>query len=119
MKDDGTGSPAVGQSARMLGVRPGKDIPVNDDDTVSPNTGGMSVAFDRPEHLPPHRRPSRFGGTGRDPVFAIEQEQVQALVVREKVTDRTRGLIEPPVRCLLIEFEKALADTREAWSLVA
>src|SRR5262245_48897386 len=75
MREDPGGGPAIGPTARTLGVRPGVDIPVTSGQ-VQPNTGGMSVAPDRPENLPPLRRPPAYGGSGKDPVWAIRTDQL-------------------------------------------
>lgn len=43
MKQASEGKPEMGQSARTLGARAGRDIPVDDDGAVVGGTGGMSV----------------------------------------------------------------------------
>src|SRR5580658_6844767 len=72
MKEDRDAYPITGSSSRTLGVRidgPSRDILVAMDGTVSPRTGGMSVALDTAQNLPKHRLPKSLGGEGRDPVF--------------------------------------------------
>src|SRR6266545_1706182 len=64
MREDAAGGPAIGPTARTLGVRPAVDVPVSSGQ-VRPNTGGMSVAPDRPENLPFLRRPAAYGGAGK------------------------------------------------------
>lgn len=74
MKADRDGYPTTGRSSRTLGVRidgPSRDILAVLDGTVSPGTGGMSVALDAPQNLPKHRLPRPLGGEGRDPVFKM------------------------------------------------
>jgi hypothetical protein len=71
---DRDGYPTAGRSSRTLGVRidgPSRDILAALDGTVSPGTGGMSVALDAAQNLPKHRLPTSFGGEGRDPVFTM------------------------------------------------
>ncbi|MCE9637382.1 MAG: hypothetical protein K8T90_16885 [Planctomycetes bacterium] len=70
MRRDADGGPAVGRSARALGVRTEGDVrdvtPVTG--CVLPGAGGMSVAVGSPEALPPARRPvwvRREGAPGR------------------------------------------------------
>ena len=87
-----TGQPKVGRSARLLGIRPGIDIDVEqmprdylDDqgylrpeaernptgdlvDVALRNTKGLSTSLSI-EGLPAFRRPATFGGIGRDPLW--------------------------------------------------
>src|SRR6266542_53264 len=75
MREDAAGGPAIGPTARTLGVRPAVDVPVSSGQ-VRPNTGGMSVAPDRPENLPFLRRPAAYGGAGKDPVWGISLDKL-------------------------------------------
>jgi hypothetical protein len=116
MKEVADSLPAVGPSARMLGVRPGNHttpdvLAVHATDKVLPGQGGMLVAPDDPMNLQRHRRPVSLGGTGRDPVWYIEIEDLGPdLIFRQ---DRqTHGLIEPKRPLELEEFQDALAATR-------
>jgi len=118
MKEDGDGYPATGSSSRTLGVRiddPSRDILVALNGTVSPGTGGMSVALDTAHNLPKHRLPKSLGGEGRDPVFKMSSAAVSAsLVVR---SDRyPHALVEPADVCLFAHYEKNLWGTRLSWS---
>ena len=81
------GLPVTGPTARTLGARPGVDVPVGPDGMVHPGTGGVSVSPDSPLNLPPHRRPPEFGGTGRDPVWRLDER------------DLPDGLSYPPAPC--------------------
>lgn len=122
MKEETDGMPAVGPSARLLGVRPG-DAPIPDvlaihpTDQVLPDDGGMSVAPDDPMRLLKHRRPPSVGGIGQDPVWYIEIGELGAdLQFRQ---DRpTHGVIEPARPMTLQDFEDALARTRPDWKLL-
>jgi hypothetical protein len=121
MKEEAVGLPAVGPSGRMLGVRPG-DAPTPDvlaidpTDLVQPGQGGMSVAPGDPRHLQRHRRPPSLGGTGQDPVWWIEDNDLGPdLIFRQ---DRaTHGLIEASRPMSLQELQDALAATRPRWRL--
>jgi hypothetical protein len=119
MTEDGEGRPQVGPSARRLGVRPGTDIPVNDDDEVEPFAGGMSVSPDSPQHLPEHRRPEGHGGTGLDPVWEFDTSALgDGLVYRpDDSRPEAHGFIEPAWRMRLDEYEDLLALTRDSWKL--
>jgi hypothetical protein len=117
MRDDGEGRPLCGPTARTLGVRPAGDVVVRDDGTVEPGTGGMSVAIDRTERLPAHRRPQAHGGWGPDPVWRIEEEDLpETLVMRRDPNDPSRhGFVEPVHAMTLQEYQEALATSRGMW----
>jgi hypothetical protein len=120
MKKNGDGFPLVGPSSRTLGVRsdgPCCDLPIAADGSVSPETGGMSVALDKAENLPKHRLPKSQGGNGRDAVFRLFSTTLApTLAVR---SDRyPHALVEPSARCLLSQYESDLAATRQHWSKI-
>jgi hypothetical protein len=104
-------------TARGLGVRSLIDIPVDEDGMVEPETGGMSVSPESPEHLPVHRRSESFGGTGPDPVWEISDEELgEGLIYREDyVESLPHGLVEPAWRMRLDEYEDLLGATRTLW----
>jgi hypothetical protein len=113
MREDPTGGPIIGPSARTLGVRPNVDILVIAGQ-VRPKTGGLSVAPDRPENLHPLRRPRALGGSGKDPVWYIAVASLgNDLVFRQD--SGTHGLIEPARTMLIDELQKALAATKLNW----
>lgn len=114
MREASDGLPMIGPTARTLGVRPDDDISVREG-KVQPGTGGMSVAPDDPFHLPRHRRPPEFGGTGKDPVWCID--------IRDSGTDLSfrqdkpsHGLFEPAREMSIEDFQQALADLAPKWS---
>ena len=120
MKAETDGLPKVGRSGRELGVRVDgavRDLPVAEDGTVAPETGGMSVALDAAQSQPKPRLPRSLGGEGGDPVFGMLAAEVpRSLIVR---TDRyPHALVEPGRRCSLREFESELASTRSFWSRI-
>lgn len=114
MREDPAGRPVVGPTARTLGVRPQVDIPVAAGQ-VQPNTGGMSVAPDRPENLHPLRRPPRYGGTGKDPVWCLRIDQLGP-DLQFRQDSATHGLIEPAQAMLLDEYQRRLEDTKPLWT---
>lgn len=121
MADDGM--PMVGSSKRTLGVRPGDQKPNNDvlavqpDDIVGPGSGGMSVAPNDPMNLPKFLRPSEFGGTGKDPVWEIDEIDLPpTLLFRQDKP--THGLIEVTAPSTLADYVSALHSTRDRWRLV-
>lgn len=74
--DQADGLPAIGETGRYLGVRPGVDILVAPDGFVDSGTEGMSVVPPPVENLVDHRRPPDFGGTGKDPGFELDTEDL-------------------------------------------
>lgn len=113
MREDTNGGPMVGPTARTLGVRPGDDIPVIAG-RVKPGTGGMSVALDDPANLPNHRRPPRFGGTGKDPVWEITIDRLGVDLIFGQGRP-THGLFEPAREMSIDEFQRALAVLAPMW----
>ena len=115
MRADGE-YPAIGPTARTLGVRAGIDIPVVAD-SVDPGQGGLSVAPDDALRLPRFRRPREIGGTGKDPVFSIDLDFLGSdLVYRPDPADpEVHGFIEPARRMTFDEYQRALTATRAAW----
>jgi len=134
------GKPKVGRSARLLGVRLGVDINVEgmpkdwlDDqgylrpETERKSTGelvvvamrstkGMSTSLSI-ESLPAFRRPTVFGGMGRDPLWQIEESKISGDL--EAVQDSaTHVSIMPRVTMLLEKYETALASTQNDWGKV-
>mgnify|MGYP001792792103 CR=1 FL=1 len=134
------GKPKVGRSARLLGIRPGIDIDVahmpqgwldekgylrpeeNRDDSGSKvevairNTKGMSTSLSI-EGLPPFRKPAEFGGTGRDPLWQIDESYITDDL--EAVQDsETHVSIMPRTTMLLERYETALANTQDHWQKV-
>ena len=134
------GKPKVGCSARLLGVRPGIDIdieqmprgwldeqgylrseaernPSGEPVTVAiRNTKGMSASL-AIESLPAFRRPKAFGGTGKDPLWQIEDSKIT--VDLEAVEDSfTHVSIMPRTTMLLEKYKIALANTQNDWEKV-
>lgn len=138
---EANGKPKVGRSARLLGVRPGIDIDVEhmprdwldeqgylrpesernllSDQPVAVairNTKGMSVSLSI-ESLPAFRRPVAFGGTGKDPLWQIDDSKISGDL--EAVQDSpTHISILPRATMLLEKYETALANTRNDWEKV-
>jgi hypothetical protein len=111
------GLPQVGQTGRYLGVRPGVDVPVGEDGFVEPGTEGMSVVPPPIENLAKHRRPPRFGGTGKDPAFELETDDLpHGLVYRaDPANPEEHGFVEPARRMSFEEYQRLLHSTRVLW----
>jgi hypothetical protein len=118
--EDAESHPALGSTARSLGARRGLDIPVDSLGLVRPGNGGFSVSPDDPMNLPNHRRPPEWGGTGKDPIWALATESLgNSLVYRPDPDEPTHGFIEPAEVMPFEEYQQALYDTRESWSRIA
>jgi hypothetical protein len=137
---DENGKPKIGRSARLLGVRLGIDInikqmPVNslDEqgyllpeserefqgelvDVAIINTGGMSVSLSI-EALPAPRKPTKFGGYGKDPLWQIDDSNITGDL--QAVQDSpTHVSISPRVTMSLERYELALANTQDYWERI-
>ncbi|MCG8350349.1 MAG: hypothetical protein MI924_21500 [Chloroflexales bacterium] len=117
MKEADDGLPLAGPTSRTLGSRPGTDIPVDSGGMVQPNIGGMSVSPSSPAHLPSHRRPPTYGGTGKDPVWCIKACDLGPdLQYRPDPQNPSHhGFIEPARRMPLDDYQHSLANTRGKW----
>jgi hypothetical protein len=134
------GKPKIGRSARLLGVRPNIDInteqmPIGyldeqgyllpesqrkiqgENQTVAiRDTKGMSVSLSI-EGLPAFRKPSQFGGNGKDPLWQIDDSNITGDL--QAVQDSpTHVSILPRITMLLEKYETALANTQKYWERV-
>lgn len=111
--------PKLGDSARTLGARPGTDIPV-EGGVVRPETGGMSVSPDTPANLPPHRRPPSLGGTGKDPVWNMNSNDLpDGLTYRpDPANPAGHGFVEPSRPMTYDEYQSLIHSTQGQWSPV-
>lgn len=137
---DENGKPKIGRSARLLGVRLGIDInikqmpvdsldeqgyllPESDRefqgelvDVAIVNTGGMSVSLSI-EALPAPRKPAKFGGYGKDPLWQIDDSNITGDL--QAVQDSpTHVSISPRVTMSLERYELALANTQDDWERI-
>jgi len=134
------GKPKIGRSARLLGIRPGIDIDIEQMPTgylneqgyllteserefqgelvavAVRNTKGMSVSLSI-ESLPAFRRPSKFGGTEKDPIWQIDDRNIIGDL--QAVQDSpTHVSILPRSSMSLEKYEAALANTQNDWERV-
>ncbi|MCC3415055.1 MAG: hypothetical protein JGK24_30725 [Microcoleus sp. PH2017_29_MFU_D_A] len=134
------GKPKIGRSARLLGVRPGIDIDIEQMPTgylneqgyllaelerefrgelvavAVRNTKGMSVSISI-ESLPAFRRPTKFGGTGKDSLWQIDD--IKIIGDLQAVQDSpTHVSILPRATMSLEMYEAALANTQNDWERV-
>lgn len=120
MTPDDDGQPQVDASARTLGSRPSIDVPGDGTDDVDPGTGGMSVSIGAAHHLPAHRRPVEFGGSGADPIFVIEASELGP-DLRVRTDDdgpSGHGFVEPVRRMEFNDYQQAIWASRPRWQRV-
>ena len=134
------GKPKIGRSARLLGVRPNIDINIeqmpvgclDEQGYLLPDSQrkllgdlvnvavrdikGMSVSLSI-EALPTFRKPSQFGGNGKDPLWQIDDSMITGDL--QAVQDSpTHVSIMPRVTMALEKYEAALANTQKYWERV-
>lgn len=134
------GKPKIGRSARLLGVRPNIDINIEQIPTgcldeqgyllpesqrkllgdlvnvAMRDTKGMSVSLSI-EGLPAFRKPVKFGGMGKDPLWEIDSSVITGDL--QAVQDSpTHVSIMPRVTMTLEKYEAALASTQKYWERV-
>lgn len=134
------GKPEIGQSARLLGVRPNIDINIEQVPTgwldeqsyllpepqrklhgdlvsvANRDTKGMSVSLSI-EGLPAFRKPTKFGGNGKDPLWQIDDRMITGDL--QAVQDSpTHVSIMPRVTMALEKYESTLANTQQYWERV-
>ncbi len=120
MKEDEDGLPKIGATSRSLGARPGVDIGVFNSGSVFSTRQGMSVSPAPPENLPEWRRPEEFDGTGKDPVFAMDPDDLpeELEYLPDPAKPDTHGFIRPAYTMAFEHYQRALHETRELWWLV-
>jgi hypothetical protein len=103
-----------------LGVRPGIDVPAaKPADMVQPGEGGLSVSPDDPTNLPLYRRPVAFGGSGKDPVWMIDElDLAMMLIYRPDPLNLAHGFMEPARPMTLGDFQDAIERTHDLWKKV-
>lgn len=117
MREAEDGLPQTGETGRYLGVRPGADIPVDEEGFVQPGTDGMSVVPPPVTNLARHRLPRELGGTGRDAVFELDTERLseELAYLPDPANLAGHGFIEPSRRMRFEEYRSAIHGTRELW----
>lgn len=117
MRASEDGSPETGETGRYLGIRSGVDVPVDEGGYVRPGTEGMSVVPPPVTNLARHRLPRELGGTGRDPVFELDTNELpEELVYRSDPANPERhGFVEPSRRMSFEEYRQAIHGTRALW----
>ena len=111
------GLPEIGETGRYLGVRMDVDVPGGEAGLVEPGTGGMSVVPLPVTNLARHRLPRELGGTGRDPVFELDTDELpEELNYRpDPENPEGHGFLEPSRRMSFEEYQQAVYSTRVLW----
>jgi len=134
------GKPRLGRSARLLGIRPNIDIDIelkpqgwlSEQGYLQPeakrenlsapveiairNSKGLSVSLSI-EGLPIFRKPTAFGGTGKDALWQIDDSYISGDL--EAVQDSaTHVSILPSATVSLAKYEAAIAATQPYWRKV-
>jgi hypothetical protein len=113
--DDGL--PALGPTARQLGLRRQVDVTCDSNDIVL--QGGMSVAPETPWNLPPHRRPRRLGrastGPDKDGVFEIAEGDIEREELAITRDADHHALVHGNGPCRFGELTERIERTRPSW----
>ena len=136
MRDE-NGKPKLARNARCLGIRPGIDIDIEtrpegwldkqnyllpkleqkdsrlEVELAIANGKGMSISLSI-AGLPKHRKPPKFGGTGRDPIWEIDSSFIKGDLKAIEDGGSHVSLV-PRQTMLLARYEDALAQTRNNW----
>lgn len=117
--DETGGRPRAAADARSLGAR-ARDITIGRYGGVGRGREGMSVSPMPPENLPHHRRPDRFGGSGKDPVWVLDTEDLpdDLVYAYDSLKPQTHGFISPAYHMSFEHYQQALAETSGLWELV-
>ena len=128
---DGDGRPKVAPTSRGLGVRvppaAKPDITPDAAGLVKPGTGGMSVSpnwRDLPYWLIPARLSHLvYGAIGRDDAACFRMGDGPfasgpvTVGLDLRVDGPTHGLVEPASETAVADYQQALADTRDEWTV--
>ncbi len=114
MRPASDGKPEAGRSLSTLGVRPRKDIPLDEEGMVLPSRGGMSVTPDRWQDMPPALLPRSLGGEGRHPLFYLYTSLLPSGLIA-RIDRPKHANVEPTSRCHFLDFEAEVRATRQHW----
>ena len=80
----------------------------------------MSVSPPPPDNLPYYRRPPEFGGTGKDPVWEMDTDELPVELRYRPDPDNPEGhgYIEPSYPMSFEEYQRAIHTTQRLWTLV-
>lgn len=108
----------VGGGARGLDIRRGLDVEqTEDDEIVGPGSGGLSTAPDNPRLLQRHRRPESLGGTGKHPVWMIEQTMLPGLGLGSRRDKPNHEIVEADEKVTLGVYIARIHATVSHWAI--
>jgi RHS repeat-associated protein len=123
MQEGIDGMPVLGESATTLGARigPELDIATDENGIVHPNSGGMSVNTN-PNNIPEYRRPSEFGGTGKNPMWCLGTcslpKGLKFTLEEAKNPLNTHGFTEPAKSMGGKAFNQLIQSTKSLWKKI-
>ena len=122
MKRAEDGFPLVAPASSALGVRPGIDIDIDAKGNAISNDKGMSV-YSSWRDISPRRIPKRLGGQGPNStcVFVFGSGTFQQAIIADSLEflpdTPTHGVVRPVNTVPLVQYETALAATRDDWQV--
>jgi hypothetical protein len=109
------GKPQIGNTARDLGVRE-RDVQLNRLGKVVPGKG-MSTVKGSPNNLVEHRRPPSWGGRGNDPVWEIDENNINGkLAANHDGENHVSITVAAQQNMSLEEFRAELITTQPNWT---
>jgi hypothetical protein len=113
---DAGGVPATGETKRKLGVTMPDDLDVDEKGVAKHNEKGMSTSPDSPMNLPEHRRDKEWEGTGKDPVWEIDESNLHTeLLDWHEDKPGKHGIVRPKKDMPYATFKAALEGTQSNW----
>ena len=120
MKRDEDGLPMVAPASNALGVRPGTDIDVDQQNYAIPNDKGMSVSPSWKD-ISLRRIPRRLGGQGSNGSAAFGAGPFHQAMIADGLEllpdSLTHGVIRPTQLVPLAQYQAYLAATRADWRI--
>lgn len=108
--------PEVGETKRTLGVTFPGDLDVNEQGTAIKNDKGMSTSPDSPMNLPDFRRDKEWCGSGKDPVWEIDESKLHTDKLDwHEDNPGNHGIVRPAKDMPYPEFKQALEGTQGEW----
>lgn len=118
--------PALGASSKTLGVRwarsgeagKNRDIEVDANGRVHPDTGGLSVA---PSIMSAHEVQNKVPASSK-PFWRIPDRELGPRKLKyrdDPIRPGKHGFVEPKQDMTIAEYEQAIRDTRDAWRQTA
>ena len=115
---DQDGLPLLAEDAKGLGVRPTRDLPLDDTGVVHPFSGGLSANVNVDSILD-FRRSLAFGGTGKLlTMFAMRYEDMSPQLRYLLDRGKSHGTVQPMEAMPIDDYQDLLHQTRPWWGKV-